>query len=154
MNGYGFERSLRRRAAVQMAYAALLAMFVLWPNMQSGPSLVLVLATTLASLWLVGGLAAVSKVPRADELLLCGSAAPALIGLTQLVYRLNFLWMHGGLTRPGAENDSAASFAAVWAAETFFVLVPGILFLWWNMRNLSPVPPPQPRRPSSTSRRT
>lgn len=134
-----------------MGYAALLALLVLWPNLQGAPSLVLIVATALAAVWLVGGLAAWAKVPRADELLLCGAAAPVLLGLTQLAYRLNFLRTHGALTRPGVETDSAAGFLAVWGAEMLLVLIPGLMFVWWNARALQPV---QPRRPTSASKRT
>jgi hypothetical protein len=144
------ERSLRRRAAVQMGYAALLALFVLWPNLRSSPSLILIAATALAAVWLVGGLAAWAKVPRADELLLCGSACPVLVGLTQLAYRVDFLRTHGALTRPGVTTDSAGGFLAVWAAEVLLVLIPGLIFVWWNARALQPI---QPSRPVSESKR-
>lgn len=144
-------RPLRRRAAVQMGYVALFALFVLWPNLRSAPSLVLVVATTLTAVWLIGGLAAWVRLPRADELLLCGSAAPVLLGLTQLAYRIDFLRIHGALTRPGAATDSAAGFIAVWAAELLLVLLPGVAFVWWNARSLAPL---QPSRPESASKRT
>lgn len=133
------ERSLRHRAAIQMAYAALFALFVLWPNLRTSPSLVLVVATTLVAVWMIGGLAAWVRLPRADELLLCGAAAPVLLGLTQLAYRLNFLRVQGALTRPGVEADSAGGFLVVWAAELLLVLIPGVIFLWWNARALAPV---------------
>ena len=133
------DRAMRRRAAVQMAYAALFASFVLWPNLRQGPSVLLVAATVLAAIWLVGGLAAWARIPRADELLLCGAAAPILIGLTQLAYRVNFLQVHGALTRPGAAEDHAGVFLAVWAAEVVLILLPGIVFVWWNARALAPV---------------
>ena len=132
-------QALRRRAAVQMGYAALFAMFVLWPNLQAAPSLILILSTALAAIWLIGGLAAWSKVPRADELLLCGSVGPALVGLTQLGYRAHFLVTHGALTRPGIATDSAAGFLGVWAAELLLVLIPGVIFVWWNARALAPL---------------
>ncbi len=151
MIGSDSSRPLRRRAAVQMGYAALFALFVLWPNLRSAPSLILVVAGALAAIWLVGGLAVWAKVPRADELLLCGSVAPVLLGLTQLVYRLNFLRTHAALTRPEVESDSPAGFLAVWAAELLFVLLPGLLFVWWNARALAPI---QPSRPDSASKRT
>jgi hypothetical protein len=122
-----------------MGYAALFAMFVLWPNLQAAPSLILILSTALAAIWLIGGLAAWSKVPRADELLLCGSVAPVLVGLTQLAYRANFLVTHGALTRPGIATDSAAGFLGVWAVELLLVLMPGVIFVWWNARALAPV---------------
>lgn len=122
-----------------MGYVALFALFVLWPNLQAAPSLVLVAATALAAIWLVGGLAAWAKVPRADELLLCGSAAPVLLGLTQLAYRIDFLRVHGALTRPGVATDSAAGFLAVWAAELLLVLLPGVIFVWLSARELTPV---------------
>ena len=145
------DRLLRRRAAWQMGYTALFALFVLWPNLQAAPSLLLVVATALVAVWLVCGLAALSKVPRADELLLCGSVAPVLLGLTQLAYRTNFLWVHGALARPGNQADSSAIFLAVWAAELLLVLIPGLMFVWWNWRALQPV---QPKRPLSASKRT
>lgn len=133
------DRRLRRRAAIQMGYVALFATFVLWPNWRTGPSLILVAATVLTAVWLSGGLATWAKLPRSEEILLCGSAAPVLIGLTQLAYRLDFLRVHGALTRPGGTNDSAAGFAVVWAAELLLVLLPGIFFVWWNARTLGPV---------------
>jgi len=142
---------LRRRAAVQMAYVALFALFVLWPNLRASPSLIIVVATALASVWLVGGLAAWAKIPRADELLLCGSTAPLLVGLTQLAYRLNFLRTHGSLTRPGVETDSATAFVTIWAVEVLLILVPAAAFVWWNARGLRPL---QPSRPESASKRT
>ena len=147
----GSDRALRRRSAVQMGYAALLSLFVLWPNLQASPSMLLVAATALVAVWLVGGLAAWAKVPRADELLLCGSVAPVLLGLTQLVYRLDFLRVHGALTRPGVETDSAGGFLAVWAVELLLVLLPGVAFVWWNWRTLGPL---QPSRPFSDNKRT
>ena len=146
------ESALRRRAAVQMGYAALFATFVLWPNLRTAPSVLLVAATALAAIWLVGGLAAWMKLPRADELLLCGAAAPLMVGLTQMAYRLDFLRVHGALARPGVEADSATTFAAVWAAEVVFVLLPGVLFVWWNARALTPVEPPTFRVHSARSR--
>ncbi|MEX1009804.1 MAG: hypothetical protein WEC72_00535 [Chthoniobacterales bacterium] len=132
-------QTLRRRAAIQMGYVALFAAFLLWPNLRMAPSLVMVTAAALTAVWLIGGLAAWVKLPRADELLLCGAAAPLLVGLTQLAYRVDFLRVHGALTRPGMEADSAAVFAAIWGLELALVLVPGILFLWWNARALGPV---------------
>jgi len=137
------DRALRRRAAIQMGYAALFALFVLWPNLQAAPSLILISATALAAIWLIGGLAAWSKIPRADEILLCGSVAPVLVGLTQLAYRIDFLVTHGALTRPGVASDSAAGFVAVWAAELLLVLVPGVIFVWWNARALAPLDAPR-----------
>ncbi len=146
------DSALRRRAALQMGYAALFATFVLWPNLRTAPSVLLVAATALAAIWLVGGLAAWVKLPRADELLLCGAAAPLMVGLTQMAYRLDFLRVHRALARPGVEADSATTFAAVWAAEVVFVLLPGVLFVWWNARALTPVEPPTFRVHSARSR--
>ena len=133
------DRRIRRRAAVQMGYVSLLAAFVLWPNLQTAPSVLLVAATALAAVWLLGGLAAWTGVRRADEMLLCGSAAPVLVGLTQLAYRADFWRTHGALTRPGVPTDSAGVFLGIWAAEVLLVLLPGVLFLWWNARALAPV---------------
>ena len=144
-------RTDRRRAAVQVGYVALFVLLVLWPNLRSAPSLILIVATTLTAVWLIGGLAAWSGVPCAGELLLCGAVAPVLLGLTQLAYRLHFLREHGALTRPGAATDSAAGFLAVWVAELLLVLAPGVLFVWWNARSLRPI---QPSRPPSASKRT
>lgn len=134
-----------------MGFAALFASFVLWPNLRAAPSLILVAATALTAVWLVGGLAAWAKVPRADELLLSGSAAPVLVGLTQLAYRVNFLRLHGALARPGSGSDSPAGFLLVWALELLLILLPGVLFVWWNARALRPI---QPSRPASASNRT
>jgi hypothetical protein len=134
-----------------MGYVALFAMFVLWPNLQDAPSLILVVATALAAVWLLGGLAAWAKIPRADELLLCGSAAPVLLGLTQLAYRIDFFRTQGALTRPGVDSDSSAGFLLVWAVELLLVLIPGLIFVWWNARALQPI---QPSRPASASKRT
>ena len=144
MAGSDIDRALRRRAAVQMGYVALFALFVLWPNLKAAPSLILISATALAAIWLVGGLAAWSKVPRADEVLLCGSVAPVLVGLTQLAYRLDFLRVHGALTRPGMATDSAAGFLGVWAAELLLVLITGVIFVWWNARALAPLDDARP----------
>lgn len=135
----GSDSALRRRAAVQMGYAALFATFVLWPNLRMAPSVLLVAATALVAIWLIGGLAAWVRLPRADELLLCGAAAPLMVGLTQMAYRIDFLRVHGALARPGADGDSATAFAAVWAAEVLLVLLPGVVFVWWNARALGPV---------------
>lgn len=135
----GSDSALRRRAAVQMGYAALFATFVLWPNLRMAPSVLLVAATALAAVWLIGGLAAWVRLPRADELLLCGAAAPLMVGLTQMAYRIDFLRVHGALARPGVEGDSATTFGAVWAAEVLLVLLPGVVFVWWNARALGPV---------------
>ena len=136
---HGLDSALRRRAAVQMGYVALFATFVLWPNLRMAPSVLLVAATALAAVWLIGGLAAWVRLPRADELLLCGAAAPLMVGLTQMAYRIDFLRGHGALARPGVEGDSATAFAAVWAAEVVLVLLPGVVFVWWNARALGPV---------------
>jgi hypothetical protein len=133
------DSALHRRAAVQMGYAALFATFVLWPNLRMAPSVLLVAATALAAVWLIGGLAAWVRLPRADELLLCGAAAPLMVGLTQMAYRIDFLRVHGALARPGVEGDSATAFAVVWAAEVLLVLLPGVVFVWWNARALGPV---------------
>ena len=151
MSRSGSEQAVRRRAAVQMGYVALFAMFVLWPNLRAAPSLILVVATALTAVWLLGGLAAWAKIPRADELLLCGSVAPVLLGLTQLAYRIDFFRTHGALTRPGVASDSSAAFLAVWALELLLVLIPGLIFVWWNARALQPI---QPSRPASASKRT
>jgi hypothetical protein len=121
-----------------MAYLAMFSAFVLWPNLRTAPSVLLVVVTVLAGVWLTGGLAAWVSLPRADEFLLCGSAAPFLLGLIQLGYRLHFLWIHGTLTREGFEGDSASAFIAVWLAEVLLVLLPGIFFLTWNARALTP----------------
>jgi len=122
-----------------MGYASLLAAFVLWPNLHAAPSVVLVVATALAAVWLLGGLGAWAAVRHADELLLCGSASPVLVGLTQLAYRVDFWRTHDALARPGVPTDSAGAFLAIWAAEVILVLAPGLVFLCWNARALAPV---------------
>ena len=121
-----------------MGYLAMFASFALWPNLRAAPSLILVACAVLVAVWMVGGLAAWVRMPRADELLLCGAAAPVLMGLTQLAYRLNFLRVHGALARPGVSTDSPGGFLAVWAAELSLILLPGLFFLFWNARGLSP----------------
>ena len=139
MTNPSLERSARVRVALQLGYAALFAAFVLLPNLRVAPSLILVAGAVLTAIWFLGGLLALGKMPQAHELLLSGSAAPILVGLTQLAYRLNFLRTHGALTRHEVGTDSAAGFLAVWVAELLLILLPGILFLWWNARSLPPV---------------
>lgn len=147
-------RGLKKRAGVQMAYVLLFAGFVLWPNMASAPSVLLVAALVLAAVWLIGCLGLVAGVPRSDELMLCGAASPLLVGLVQMIWRLNFLRLEGSFARSGAPPGSATVFFLVWVAEMVLILLPGALFLWWNARSLSAVPPPQDNRPSATSKRT
>jgi hypothetical protein len=144
--------STRLRAGFQMAYALLLAGFVIVPNLRSTPSLVLVVAAVLALVWVLGCIGLVSRVPRSDELVLCGAAAPVVLGLTQLTYRLNFLGMEGFSGE--RQMGSVAGFLSVWIAELVFVLAPGVFFVVWNVRNLSAPPAGHPRRPSRTNRRT
>lgn len=94
----------------------------------------------LAAVWLLGCVGLVSRMPRADELVLCGAFAPVVVGLMQWVYRINFVITHHGLTNPADSSGSAAVFAAIWAAETLLVLLPGVVFALWNARSLAPVP--------------
>lgn len=149
-----FPRS-RLRIGVQLGYLLLFSGFVLWPNVRVAPSIVLIVAAVLAGLWLVGILGAAAGVPRFDELTLCGCAAPILVGLTQLSYRVSFVVDHGGLTRPSAESDSAQAFLLIWGLELLLILLPGILFLVWNAKALAPVPEDSQRSlPSSRSKRT
>lgn len=140
------------RLGLQFGYLLLFGGFVLVPNFLVAPSVMLVAAAVLAVLWLAGCLGVLAGVARCDELILCGAVSPVVLGLTQLVYRLNFLYHEGlgGLSR----SVSVTGFVLVWAAEIALVLVPGFLFVWWNARSLSSPPEPQDKRPSRTSKRT
>jgi hypothetical protein len=41
-------------------------------------------------------------------------------------------------------TDSAAGFLGVWAAELLLVLIPGVIFVWWNARALAPLDAARP----------
>jgi hypothetical protein len=149
-------QSGRRRAALQFGYVLLFAGLALVPNLTTRPSLLLLVCAALALCWLLGCLGVARGLRHTDELMLCGCTAPLLLGVAQLVYRLDFIWTHGGLTHPEIAESSAAAFAAVWAVELFAVLLPGLCFLYLNARSLTPSLPPAPgvMRPSSRKRRT
>jgi len=149
-------RSGRRRAALQFGYVLVFAGLALVPNLLTRPSLLLLVCAALALCWLLGCLGVARGLSHADELMLCGCTAPLVLGVAQLVYRLDFIRTHGGLTHPGIPESSAAAFAAVWAVELFAVLLPGLCFLYLNARSLTPPLPPAPgvMRPSSRKRRT
>ncbi len=147
--------SLRRFLAVQLGYAVLFSVFVLWPMISQQISGLGLVCLVLVALWFLGILGSKAKWPRSGELLLCGSTAPVLVGMTQLVYRLNFVWKYSGLTLPDGRG-SAGAFATVWAFEILLVLLPGLLFFWGNARSLAPIQPevlPSTRRPSDRSSR-
>jgi hypothetical protein len=117
----------------------------------------MVAAAVLTAVWLVGCLAQFANLPRADELLLAGCAAPLVVGLLQLSYRAHFVWTHGGLVSPAMPGTSVAGFAVSTVFEIVTVLLPGCWFLWRNIAALTPVPPPsQPAvsLPASRRRRT
>lgn len=133
------DRGARWRAAIQGGYLVLFALFVLWPNLTARPSVLLVASMALAAVWLLGCVGVVSRMPRADELMLCGAFAPVVVGLMQWVYRINFVITHRGLTDPADPAGSAVVFAAVWAVESLLVLLPGVVFALWNARSLAPV---------------
>lgn len=136
-----------------MAYVLLFAGFVLLPNLRSAPSLILLVACVLAGLWLFGSLGLIANIPRSDELVLCGAVSPLMIGITQMVYRLDFLRLRG--LAGVSESGSAAAFFFVWSAEMLLVLLPGVWFLVWNARTLrAPAELDQARRPSRTSNLT
>ncbi len=142
---------------MQLGYLLLFAGLVLLPNLRAAPSLLIVAASVLAAVWLIGCLARLANIPRADELLLAGSAAPVVVGLLQFVYRTNFVISHGGLSDPSAPGTSAAAFGLAWALETAVILAPGVWFLWQNARSLTPPPPVSQAvmsRPASRKRRT
>lgn len=150
-------QALRRGAAVQFGYLLFFAALVLLPNLRATPSLLIVAASVLAAAWLIGCLARFANLPRADELLLAGSAAPVVVGLVQLVYRINFIVRHGGLSDPSTPGTSATAFALAWGLETLAILAPGTWFLWRNAKSLAPTPPvPQNllSRPASRNKRT
>ena len=142
---------------MQLGYLLLFAALVLVPNLRAAPSLIIVAATVLAAVWLIGCLARFANLSRADELLLAGSAAPVVVGLLQFVYRTNFVLRHGGLADPSAPATSGTAFALAWTLETAVILVPGVWFLWQNARSLTPPPPVSQAvmsRPASRKRRT
>jgi hypothetical protein len=149
-------RSARRRAALQFGYLLVFAGLALMPNLLTRPSLLLLVCAALALCWLLGCLGVARGLSHADELMLCGCTAPLVLGVAQLVYRIDFIWTHRGLTHPGIPESAAAAFAAVWAVELFAVLLPALVFLYLNARSLTPVLPPAPgvMRPSSRKRRT
>lgn len=120
----------RGAIALQLGYALLLSGLVLVPNLLAAPSLVLAAAAVLAVVWVLGCMGTLRSFPHSAELLLCGAAAPVVVGLTQLVYRTTFVARHG---------SPDAGFAIGWALETFLILLPGAAFVWRNARQLPPV---------------
>jgi hypothetical protein len=115
--------------------------WVVWPNLSTNPSVVMVIVLALALIWLIGAVGTWLRFEHADELMLCGSLGPVIVGLVQLGYRLQFLWVHQALATPHAPPGSATAFALLWGYETMVILLPGILFTVWNARNLTPLPP-------------
>lgn len=144
--------------ALQTVYAGLFTGLFVLPNLMRAPSLVMVVLATLAAVWIIGCLAAFLRWTRSDELMLCGSSAPVILGIWTLATRAVFIYSHHGLTDPSLPSATASGFVAAWLAETLLVLVPGAGFLAANIRSLRPVPPPaQPvavSRPSSRKSRT
>ncbi len=143
----------RGSVGLQLGYALAFAGLVLWPNFAGSPSLLLVVAAVLTATWVLGCLAALAGLARAGELMLCGAAAPLLVGLTQQVYRIGFLVQHGS---PDLAGGSLRGFVLVWVLESALVLVPGAGFLWRNVRALPAPPedqPPVPSRPASRNKR-
>jgi len=150
---------MKFRAVSQLLYAVLFASLALAPNLATRPSILLVVAAVLTAVWLFGGVGLLFGMWRADELMLCGAFAPVLVGVTQWVYRIHFILTYGGLTHESAPESTSAGFVLVGVLETLLVLIPGLIFVVWNIRRLTPVPeglPPQAiaRRPSSRRRRT
>lgn len=127
----------RLAAAVQLGYALIFGGLLLVPNLRASPNLVLIAAGVLTALWILGCAGAMRGFPRSAEIMLCGAAAPVLVGLIQLVYRITFLATHGmaGVHASG----TVAGFAIGWILEIGLVLLPGTVFLWRNAKSLPPV---------------
>lgn len=143
---------------LQMAYAMLFSGLVVAPNIIRTPSLAMVGVGVLVAVWIIGCLADWRRFDRADELILCGSAAPLILGLWTLATRLVFICSHRALTDPRMPGVTASGFLAAWLLEILLVLLPGAVFFMINIRALRPLPPFDQRtavkRPSSRKRRT
>lgn len=131
----------RFRAAVQFCYLLAFFVWAVWPNVVNRPSVLIVIVLALALIWLLGTLGTWFRLGRADELMLCGSVGPLLLGLVQFGYRLQFVWSHWALAPSSSDPGDATAFAMVWAYELAVILVPGFLFTVWNARSMCPLPP-------------
>lgn len=134
-------RKDRFRAAVQFCYLMAFFVWAVWPNVVNRQSVVIVIVLTLALIWLLGTIGTWFRFGHADELMLCGSVGPLLMGLVQFGYRLQFIWSHGALAPSSPDPGNASAFAMVWAYEFAVILVPGLLFTVWNARSMRPLPP-------------
>lgn len=134
-------RQDRFRSHVQGAYLLAFAFWAVWPNLVLSPSVLMVIVLALTLIWFLGVLGTWLDLPHADELMLCGSLGPIMVGVVQLGYRLQFLWTHQSMAMLGTPSSAATGFAFVWAYETVVILLPGVLFTVWNARKLRPLPP-------------
>lgn len=134
-------RQDRFRAAVQFVYLLAFFVWAVWPNVVYRPSVVIVIVLMLALIWLLGTIGTWFRFGHADELMLCGSVGPLLVGLVQFGYRLQFVWSHGAWAPSSPVPGNASAFAMVWAYEFVVILAPGFLFTVWNARSMRTLPP-------------
>lgn len=134
-------RQDRFKAAVQFCYLLAFFVWAVWPNVVNRPSVFIVIVLALALVWLLGTIGTWFRLGHADELMLCGSVGPLLLGLVQFGYRLQFVWSHRALAPSSSDPGDSTAFAMVWAYEFFVVLIPGLLFTIWNARSMRPLPP-------------
>ena len=142
----------RMRAGLQLGYGILFAGLFVVPNLLRAPSLTLIVVAFLALVWLAGCVAELRSLPRADELMLCGSFAPVLVGIWTAVFRIHFLWTHRALSHPSIPGSSASGFIAAWLLETVLLLLPGAVFLATNIRSLRPAADARQNHAASGSR--
>jgi len=132
-------------------------MFVL-PNLVRTPSLVMIAVAAVAGVWIAGCIGRFVSVARSDELMLCGSAAPLVVGLWTSGMRIAFIWTHRSLSNLLLPDSTPGGFLASWLLEILLLVVPGVWFLRGNYRSLEPAPTlrqhPAASRPSSRSKRT
>ena len=134
-------RQDRFRATVQFCYLLAFFLWAVWPNVVNRPSVVIVIVLVLAVIWFLGAIGSWFRLGHADELMLCGSVGPLLLGLMQIGYRLQFVWSHRALAPSSSDPGDATAFATVWAYEIVVIMIPGLLFTVWNARAMRPLPP-------------
>lgn len=134
-------RQDRFRATVQFCYLMAFFVWAVWPNVVNRPSVVIVVVLSLALIWLLGTIGTWFRLGHADELMLCGSVGPLLLGMVQFGYRLQFVWSHRALAPSSSDPGDATAFAMVWAYEFAVILVPGFLITAWNAQSMRPLPP-------------
>lgn len=148
----------RWQLTLQTVYAVLFAGLLVLPNLVHAPNLMMAGLAALVAVWIFGCLSEWRGFGRADELMLCGSAAPVVLGIWTIGTRLAFIYNHQALTDPRIPGVTASGFIVIWVLEILLVLLPGAAFFAMNIRALRPVPSSAqgfaPKRPSSRKRRT